>query len=231
MGGNVVMLLRRVRPQRVRRLVNLEGFGMPATRPQQAPEAPGAVAGRAGRPGALRLRRSGRGGRAAVANPAADAPTRPPGWRRTGRALGAEGRWQILGDPAHKRVNPMLYHVDEVLETWKCITAPVLWVEGDLRPTPAVVGPPLSAAEFDARLAVVPQVTRAELAPAATCCTTTSPRRWLTTCGGSWRRGDMRELRVCTQAPRPPWTSNTSTQIGTLLADLSARTQQLRGYL
>jgi pimeloyl-ACP methyl ester carboxylesterase len=42
-----------------------------------------------------------------------------------------DGRWHILGDPAHKRVNPVLYRVDEVLETWKGITAPLLWVEGD----------------------------------------------------------------------------------------------------
>jgi pimeloyl-ACP methyl ester carboxylesterase len=37
MGGNVVMLYAGVRPQRIRRLINLEGFGMPATRPSQAP--------------------------------------------------------------------------------------------------------------------------------------------------------------------------------------------------
>ena len=37
MGGNVAMLYGGVRPQRVRRLVNLEGFGMPATRSSQAP--------------------------------------------------------------------------------------------------------------------------------------------------------------------------------------------------
>jgi pimeloyl-ACP methyl ester carboxylesterase len=33
MGGNVVMLYAGVRPERIRRLINLEGFGMPATRP------------------------------------------------------------------------------------------------------------------------------------------------------------------------------------------------------
>lgn len=37
MGGNVVMLYAGVRPERIRRLINLEGFGMPATRPSQAP--------------------------------------------------------------------------------------------------------------------------------------------------------------------------------------------------
>ena len=36
MGGNVVMMYAGVRPQRIRRLVNLEGFGMAATRAAQA---------------------------------------------------------------------------------------------------------------------------------------------------------------------------------------------------
>jgi pimeloyl-ACP methyl ester carboxylesterase len=38
MGGNVAMLYAGCRPERVRRLVNLEGFGMAATRPSQAPK-------------------------------------------------------------------------------------------------------------------------------------------------------------------------------------------------
>ena len=37
MGGNVAMMYGGVRPERVRKLVNLEGFGLPATRPAQAP--------------------------------------------------------------------------------------------------------------------------------------------------------------------------------------------------
>ena len=37
MGGNVAMMYAGVRPERVRKLVNLEGFGLPATRPAQAP--------------------------------------------------------------------------------------------------------------------------------------------------------------------------------------------------
>jgi len=37
MGGNVVMQYAGARPTRIRRLVNLEGFGMPASRPAQAP--------------------------------------------------------------------------------------------------------------------------------------------------------------------------------------------------
>ena len=38
MGGNVAMLYSGVRPDKVRRLVNLEGFGMPRSRPEQAPK-------------------------------------------------------------------------------------------------------------------------------------------------------------------------------------------------
>ena len=37
MGGHIAMLYAGIRPARIHRLVNLEGFGMPATRPSQAP--------------------------------------------------------------------------------------------------------------------------------------------------------------------------------------------------
>ena len=32
-------------------------------------------------------------------------------------------------------IRDSLYHVDEVLATWKCITAPVLWMQGNLTDT------------------------------------------------------------------------------------------------
>ena len=38
MGGNIVMQYAGVRPERIRRLVNMEGFGMPEYRASQAPE-------------------------------------------------------------------------------------------------------------------------------------------------------------------------------------------------
>ena len=37
MGGNIAMMYAGVRPARIRRLVNLEGFGLAATRASQAP--------------------------------------------------------------------------------------------------------------------------------------------------------------------------------------------------
>ena len=38
MGGNIAMSYAGVRSARLRRLVNLEGFGLPESQPQQAPE-------------------------------------------------------------------------------------------------------------------------------------------------------------------------------------------------
>ena len=37
MGGNVVMLYAGLRPARIRKLVNLEGFGMPRVDPRKPP--------------------------------------------------------------------------------------------------------------------------------------------------------------------------------------------------
>jgi pimeloyl-ACP methyl ester carboxylesterase len=40
-----------------------------------------------------------------------------------------QGEWQILGEAAHKVVNPYLFRVDEVLEIYKRIQSPTLVVE------------------------------------------------------------------------------------------------------
>jgi pimeloyl-ACP methyl ester carboxylesterase len=41
--------------------------------------------------------------------------------------------YAVRADPAHKRVNPVLYRVDEALACWAAIEAPVLWVASDQR--------------------------------------------------------------------------------------------------
>jgi pimeloyl-ACP methyl ester carboxylesterase len=134
MGGNIAMQYAGVRPGRIRRLVNLEGFGMAATQPAQA-------AGRyakwiaelkAYHRGELALKSYG--SREAVAErliktnrrlPADKAAWLAGHWARQG----TDGRWHILGDPAHKIVNANLYRVDEAVELYRCITASVLSVE------------------------------------------------------------------------------------------------------
>jgi pimeloyl-ACP methyl ester carboxylesterase len=167
MGGNVVMSYAGVRRARVRRLVNLEGFGLPATKPQQAPKRLQQWLDELQTAQALRSY----AGVDEVAErlmknnpllPADKAAWLAPHWSE----LRSDGRWHILGDPAHKRVNPVLYRVDEVLEAWKCITAPLLWVEGDQTDVAKWWGHRYPRSEFDERLGTVSGVQRVVLSPA-----------------------------------------------------------------
>jgi pimeloyl-ACP methyl ester carboxylesterase len=165
MGGNVAMSYAGVRPQRIRRLINLEGFGLPETRPGQAPRRLAQWLDELKAPQTLKPYDS----LAAVAErlmknnprlPADKAAWLAPHWARRGD----DGRWHILGDPAHKRVNPTLYRKDEVLEAWKLITAPVLWVEGANTDVGKFWGDRYPRADFEARLAHVKQLERCVLA-------------------------------------------------------------------
>lgn len=134
MGGNVAMMYAGARPARIRRLVNLEGFGLPATRPAQAP---GRYAQwmdqiRQWERGEMELTHydsaDGVALRLMKTNPrlAGDKATwLARHWAREGR----DGRWHILGEAAHKVASAQLYRVDEALALHASITAPVLSVE------------------------------------------------------------------------------------------------------
>ncbi len=134
MGGNIAMLYGGARPQRIRRLVNLEGFGMPGTRPSQAPTryAKWLDELHAYHRGELDLKdydsAAGVADRLMKTNRRLTrdkAEWLAPHWA----APDAAGRWRILGHAAHKIINASLFRVDEVLEIYKAITAPVLAVE------------------------------------------------------------------------------------------------------
>lgn len=165
MGGNIAMSYAGVRPHRIRRLVNLEGFGLPRTQPEQAPKRLAQWLDELKTPQVFR----GFDSLAAVAarlrsnNPrlrADQAAWLAPHWA----APAAEGRWQVRCDPAHKRTNPFLYRVDETLATWSSITAPVLWIEGAQSEPEAWWGGRYTKAEFHERLSCVPTVQREVLA-------------------------------------------------------------------
>ncbi|MBA2962202.1 MULTISPECIES: alpha/beta fold hydrolase [Ramlibacter] len=166
MGGNIAMLYAGARPQRIRRLVNLEGFGMPATRPAQAP-------GRYAR-WMDELKALHRGELVLKTYDDADGVARR--LMKTNRRLsadkaawlarhwarqGADGRWQILGDPAHKITNAQLFRVDEVLELYRRITGPVLWVEASDDSLSQWWEGRFTLAEFHQRLAAVPDLRKA----------------------------------------------------------------------
>jgi pimeloyl-ACP methyl ester carboxylesterase len=168
MGGNAVTLYAGIRPERVAKLINLEGFGMPATRPEQAPAryanwldelrtAPVMRSYAGSAEVAARLQKT---------NPRLS-DERAAFLSTHWAAQNAEGRWDILGDPAHKLSNPVLYRVEEVLACWKQIAAPVLWVEAEQTDVWRWLGPKEQArAEIDRRIACIPRVTQAMIADA-----------------------------------------------------------------
>ncbi|PHV08602.1 alpha/beta hydrolase [Janthinobacterium sp. BJB412] len=160
MGGNVVNLYAGVRPGRIRKLVNLEGFGMRATAPEQAPARYAKWLDELCTPPQMR----GYPDVGAVAarlqktNPRltdARAAFLAQHWS----APNAAGQWEILGDPVHKQAGPLLYHIDEVLACWKEITAPVLWIEAEDTNMWQWMGPKAEArVEIDRRLGCLADV-------------------------------------------------------------------------
>jgi pimeloyl-ACP methyl ester carboxylesterase len=167
MGGNICMIYAGVRPQRIARLVNLEGFGMATSRPSQAP---GRYARwldelQALRTGQMDLASyddaSGVARRLMKTNPRLPedkALWLAQHWARRSQ----DGRWRILGDPAHKVVSASLYRVEETLEIYARIQAPVLWVQAS---DDSLSGwwkkGEFTMTEFHQRLDRVPQIRRA----------------------------------------------------------------------
>lgn len=164
MGGNVAMLYAGVRVQRIRRIVNLEGLGLPPTRPEQAPARYAKWLDALKDGGRLRDYES----REAVAQRLVANNPRLRGdyaaflaqhWAR--QAPG--GRFELLGDPAHRLPSPILYRVEEVLACWREIRAEVLWVTaGEADPRSAFAASP----EHDARVSAIRSVSRVTVAGA-----------------------------------------------------------------
>ena len=165
MGGNVVMQYAGARPTRIRRLVNLEGFGMPASRPAQAP--------RRLTQWLDELKQLRQGEISLKTYPDADAvarrltktnprlPADKAAWlARQWARPGADGQWRILGDAAHKIVNPSLFRVDEMLALYAAITAPVLVIEGSDDSLSQWWKGRYSLGEFHERLKAVPVLSR-----------------------------------------------------------------------
>jgi pimeloyl-ACP methyl ester carboxylesterase len=166
MGGNVVMMYAGTRPERIRRLVNLEGFGMAATKPAQAPTRMAQWLDE------LKAQRAGSND----LKPYADAAGVAARLMKTNHRLsqdkadwlaqhwarpGPDGQWRILGDAAHKVINPYLYQVDEALAMYRRISAPVLAVEAADDSLSQWWKGRYTLAEFHERLKAVPQLEKA----------------------------------------------------------------------
>ena len=134
MGGNVAMFYAGARPARVRRLVNLEGFGMPASKPAKAPQryAEWMDELKALQRGEMALKTydsaDGVARRLMKTNPRL--PQDKAQWlARHWARPNAQGQWEILGDAAHKITNAMLFRLEEALALYAAITAPTLSIE------------------------------------------------------------------------------------------------------
>ncbi|HYD97064.1 MAG TPA: alpha/beta hydrolase [Noviherbaspirillum sp.] len=168
MGGNVACVYAGARPQRVRKLVNLEGFGLAATRPEQAPGRYAKWLDELRDPPLMRAYASREEVKARLRknNPRLT-DERADFLSRHWAAENAQGEWEILGDPAHKLVNPNLYRIEEVLACWQEITAPVLWVEADDTEAWRWMGAKETArVEIDRRITFIRDVQTASIADA-----------------------------------------------------------------
>ena len=160
LGGNVACMYAGIRPHRVAKLVNLEGFGMAPTRAEQAPRRYARWLDELHEPPRLRpyknfaeLAARMRNGNSRLSAERADFLA-----RHWGRDAGKEGV-VLRGDPAHKIVNPVLYRYEEVRACWQQVSAPVLWVDADGSDTLKRIG--LDAAQHAERRAAFSRLTYA----------------------------------------------------------------------
>ena len=169
MGGNVVMMYAGSRPERVRRLINLEGFGMPVFASEKAPARYAQWMDELKKlhRGELDLtaydKADGVARRLMKTNPRLardEAGKAKADWlARHWAAENAQGKWEILGDSAHKIINANLNNVAESLALYKSITAPVLVVEASDDSLSGWWNGKYTLAEFHERLKNVPNCT------------------------------------------------------------------------
>ena len=152
MGGNIASLFAGVLPERVRALVNIEGFGLPDADPGEAPQRYRAwIEG---------MRGADSFSTYAEMRLLAERIARRHRDMDMGRAMFVARHWArerfdgkvvLRADPRHRLPNPVLYRRAEAEACWRAIAAPVLVVTG-------------GASEFAARglgglAAVLPQAT------------------------------------------------------------------------
>lgn len=160
MGGNIVAIYAGIRPERIAKLVILEGFGLPSSNPAHAPKRYEKWLDELREKPQMRSYDSV----AKVAKRLQKTNPRLSDERATFLAQywsqeNEQGQWEILGDPAHKISNPISYRVEEVMACWEKITAPVLWVEAeDTEIWPLIGGKEKGRLETDRRLTYLKNV-------------------------------------------------------------------------
>ncbi|HLO63244.1 MAG TPA: alpha/beta hydrolase [Azonexus sp.] len=139
MGGILSCLYAGIRPQRVDRLVTLDGFGIAPTTPDMAPdryrqwldqsrETPRLHVYRDRTDFARRLMKTDR----FLSAERASYLSRHLAKIGEGYNKAGERRHGVIwnGDPWHKNFSPYLFHLEESMAIWRQVRCPVLWVAG-----------------------------------------------------------------------------------------------------
>lgn len=157
MGANVVCLYAGVRPQRVRRVVDLEGFGLAPARASESPRRLAAWLDDMREGARLKSYETAEdvAARLIKTNPRL-APDRARFLAQHWAKRGDDGRYVLLADPAHKHHGPLLYRLDEVMAVWANVTAKVLHVEAVASPTLAMLAGAIPLDEYKARFEAFP---------------------------------------------------------------------------
>lgn len=131
LGGNIASLYAGLRPERVRCLVNLEGFGLPRTQPADAPGRLLTWMDQVKRPATVKHYASFEQLGAVIQGryprfTAAQARFFAHAWG----CAEADGRVRVLGDPRHRWSNPIPYKREDAQACWRLIRAPTLMLLG-----------------------------------------------------------------------------------------------------
>ena len=136
MGANIAQIYAGIRPQRLAWLVNVEGFGLPRTDPHDAPARYARWLDELRQP--LRAGRYRSSAQLAVFLCSKNARLLPDraefvagAWTRSAPSSSEPAEVELLFDPRHRLVNPILYRREEAEACWARTTAPVLLVRGD----------------------------------------------------------------------------------------------------
>ena len=172
MGGNVATLYAGLQSERIHKLVNLEGFGLPATTPSMAPERLRRWMQdvKSMRSGALALKTYASAldvaQRLIKTNP--KLPLDKALWLAKRWAQpDSEDQWSILGSAAHKVVSAHLYQVEEVVSILKCITSPTWCIHTQERDLHRKWGVMYTFEDYLQRMSVIQGVQHLEIAHAS----------------------------------------------------------------
>jgi pimeloyl-ACP methyl ester carboxylesterase len=131
MGGVIGSVYAGIRPDRVARLVSLEGLGLARHSPAEAPARYAQWLAQLADPPRFRPYRSYEevAARLRKRNPRLS-PEQAAFLARHWAKQIDTGEVVLTSDPRHKTVNPYLFRIEEAIACWRRITAPVLLVSG-----------------------------------------------------------------------------------------------------